>query len=291
VVRGREPALGAVPVRCRHVLWPGMRVPLQGRQFGQEARQEPVQLRPQRAGRVLALVARLPDRHHVVGVDLPHRHRHARTDRLFPLPADPQRVEVGDHEAGPAAGDQRGHLPHRIALQQDERDAQAGQLARDLSQARQQEPGLPVRRAEELRHQAEGDRERPAAGQRHILGVEQGPVVADALVAAHPVEDRTVGELTVTQAADACGIEAGVEGQGRVLAGVARPSISGSAASGQRQGEPPGRFRRRLVAVRGGGARAAPRAPAGRSAWAGSRPCRRRGSAAGRPSSRARSAR
>ena len=177
---------------ARRAAAPGVRVAPQRRELVQPVPEEPLELRAEGAGRELPLRRGEPAGDDVVRVDLVDGDAHRRRDRAPPLALDAQRVEVG-RRARPAptrrtkAGISRAGSPSSSAKPMPLR----GQVLGGPGEPAQHEVVVPQRRAGKGRGEAEDDHEGLPAPQREVLGEEQRPVVAGALVAAHPVDDGT----------------------------------------------------------------------------------------------------
>ncbi|OQB19904.1 MAG: hypothetical protein BWY13_01275 [Euryarchaeota archaeon ADurb.Bin190] len=111
---------------------------------------------------------------------------------ILPASADPQRGEIRYQGSGTEFLQKLGNFHNRISIKQEEGDAQPGEILLHLFQPGQHEMILPAARSHETRSEAEDGRQGGGPAYSQLLGVEQGPVVIDSLVPAHPVDHRTI---------------------------------------------------------------------------------------------------
>ena len=163
----------------------------QRRDRREEIGQQPAQLRAERVGAELLLrrsVARGDD---VVRVHFDRGNAEGRGHGPPPVRLHPERIEVRHDQSCPDAPGERRHLAARIAAQKDEADGQVSKSPLGFREPAEHERVLAQRGAQEGRREAEGRHQGRFAGQRLPLRVDERPVVGGALVAAHPVDDRS----------------------------------------------------------------------------------------------------
>ena len=102
---------------------------------------------------------------------------------------------------------QAGQFPGRLPGEEKKRQVQSGQVPGHLLQPLEHKavlaPGGPEKRRRQAEHHSQGLLQ--AEGQ--FLGVEQGPVVPDPLVPAHPVDHRSLAGAGLIQGAYAGAVD------------------------------------------------------------------------------------
>ena len=121
---------------------------------------------------------------------------------------DAQGVEIRDHGHGLEVPGQEDHLPAGLARQEHETQAQGAAAPRGLAQSPDHEVVLPEPRAQETAAgHAEGRHQGTTGRKGQVPGVEHGPVVVHALIAAQPPDHRARAFPALTHAAHALGMD------------------------------------------------------------------------------------